>query len=77
MKLFSANEIAAMGVIVWDGCLTQWNPKGNDSYANFLAVVSTGSAFKAIKKHGRHEFEVLDSFSTKDEAIDMLELNFS
>ena len=80
MKLFNANEIADMGAVVWDGCLTRWNPKGNDCYANFLAVVSTGKAFKAVKRHhnaGVYKFEVLDSFSTKDEAIDMLELNFS
>ena len=83
MKLFNANEIAAMGDVVWDGCLTRWNPKGNDCYANFLAVISTGSVFKAVRRlrlherHGLYEFEVLDSFSTRDEAVDMLELNFS
>lgn len=80
MKLFNANEIAAMGAVVWDDCLSQWNPKKTDTYTNFVGVISTGKAFKAVKRHynaGVYGFEVLDSFSTKDEAIDMLELNFS
>ena len=79
MKLFEANEIAAMGAVVWDGCLSQWNPKKTDVYTHFVGVISTGKSFKAVKRHynaGVYKFEVLDSFSTKDEAIDMLELNF-
>ena len=65
-----------MGDVVWDGCSTRWNPKRNDCYANFLAVISTGGAFKAVKRHGLYEFEVLDSFSTKDEASKCLSLTF-
>jgi hypothetical protein len=80
MRLFNANEIADMGTVVWNECLTQWKPKRNDCYAHFVGVISTGKSFKAIKRHykaGGYGFEILDSFSTKDEAIYMLELNFS
>ena len=76
--IFTRDEMAQFGAVVWDDVLTQWNPKRTDVYTHFVAVLKAekDNTYRAFKRHDSDRFELISGERTLCDAIDVLQKCF-
>jgi len=78
-NFFTRDEVSQFGAVVWDECLTQWNPTKSDVYWHFVAVMKAegDDTYRAVKRHQDGTFELVSGERTFNDAVSVLMTTYS